>query len=84
MGVLAMVVLGPALPGIGCRAVEVPVVPIENGGGRVLRVEVLRREGSCGSMAMALSFWRSRILKSRRLICRSSLGRGLAQKKTRE
>ncbi len=37
-----------------------------------LKVEVLRREGSCGSMAIEPSFWRSRIFKSSRLICRSS------------
>lgn len=56
IGVLAMVVLGPALPGIGCRGVDALMVLVEKGGRRVLRVEVLRREGSCGSMAMAPSF----------------------------
>lgn len=69
---LAIVVEGTALLEMGWRGVEVPVVEVERGGRRVLSVEVLlRREGSWGSMAMAPSFWRSRILRSRRLICRS-------------
>lgn len=55
-GRLAMVVLGPALPGIGLSGVETPVVLVERGGRRLVRVEVMRREGSCGSMAMAPSF----------------------------
>lgn len=69
-GLLAMVVEGPAaLPERGCRGVDAPVVEVERGGRRVLRLAVLlRREGSCGSMAIAPSFWRSRILRSRRLI----------------
>lgn len=69
----ATVVEGPAFPESGCRGVELPVWGAESGGGRVVSVDVFRREGSCGSMEMAPSFWRSRILKSRRLICRSSL-----------
>lgn len=51
-----MAVLGTALPGTDCNGVEAPVVFIEKGGRRVLTVEVLRSEGSCGSMEMALSF----------------------------
>jgi len=71
MGLLAMVVEGPALPERGCKGVEAPVVDVERGGRRVVRLLLLRREGSCGSGWMEPSFWRSRILKSRRLICRS-------------
>jgi len=69
-GLLAIVVEGPALPDGGWRGVEAPVVEVEREGRRC--VLLWRREGSCGSMAMAPSFWRSRILMSRRLICRSS------------
>ena len=65
-----MVVEGPALPGSGCGGVEAPVVEVEREGRRC--VLLCRREGSCGSMEMDPSFWRSRILMSRRLICRSS------------
>lgn len=71
MGLLAMVVEGPAaLPERGCRGVDAPVVEVERGGRRVVRLAVLlfRREGSWGSMAIAPSFWRSRILRSSRLI----------------
>lgn len=32
------------------------VVLVERGGGREVRVEVLRRDGSCGSMEIAPSF----------------------------
>lgn len=72
--VLAMVVEGPtALPERGWRGVEAPVeVVVERGGRRVWREEFVRREGSWGSMEMEPSFWRSRILRSRRLIWRSS------------
>ena len=72
MGLLAIVVEGPALPERGCSGVGAPSVLDERGGRRVLRVLLLRSEGSCGSGWMAPSFWRSRILKSRRLIWRSS------------
>ena len=71
MGLLAMVVDGPALPERGCKGVEAPVVEVERGGS-LERLALLRREGSCGSGWMEPSFWRSRILKSRRLIWRSS------------
>jgi len=80
MALLAMVVEGPALPERGCRGVEAPVVEVERGGRRVLRLLLLRREGSCGSGWMEPSFWRSRILKSRRLICRSSRRAALSLK----
>ena len=72
MLLFAMVVEGPALPERGYKGVDVPVVVVEKFGRRVDREVLLRREGSCGSGAMAPSFWRSRILKSRRLIWRSS------------
>lgn len=72
MGLLAIVVEGPALPERGCSGVGAPVMVDERVGRRVDRVLLLRREGSCGSGWMAPSFWRSRILKSRRLIWRSS------------
>lgn len=49
-----------------------PVELVERGGRRVERVEVLRRDGSSGSIEIAPSFCRSRILTSRRRICRSS------------
>ncbi len=65
---LAMVVEGPALPERGCKGVEAPVAEAESGGRRVEREVLFRREGSWGSGWMAPSFWRSRILKSRRLI----------------
>jgi hypothetical protein len=65
---VATEVEGPALPESGCRGVDAPAVLVERGGGRVERVEVLRRDGSSGSMEMAPSFWRSRILISRRRI----------------
>jgi len=68
IGLLAMVVEGPAFPESGCRGVEAPVVEVERGGRRVERDVLFRRDGSCGSGWMAPSFWRSRILKSRRLI----------------
>lgn len=74
-GLLAIVVEGPALPERGCNGVDVLDMDVVRGGRRELRVLLLlllSREGSCGSMAMAPSFWRSRILRSRRLICRSS------------
>ena len=67
-----MVVEGPALPERGFSGVGPPVVVDVSGGRRVLRTLLLRSEGSCGSGWMAPSFWRSRILKSRRLIWRSS------------
>lgn len=67
-----MVVLGPALPESGWRGGTMVEDPVVRGGRRPLRVEVLRREGNCGSMAMAPSFWRSRIFRSSRFICRSS------------
>ena len=66
----AIVVEGPALPDRGCRGVGPPVALVERGGRRV--VLLLRSVGSCGSGWIAPSFWRSRILKSRRLIWRSS------------
>ena len=66
----AIVVEGPALPDRGCRGVGPPLALAESGGRRV--VLLLRSVGSCGSGWMAPSFWRSRILKSRRLIWRSS------------
>ena len=72
MGWFAIVVEGPALPERGCRGVEAPVVVPEKLGRRVEREVLVRREGSWGSGAMAPSFCRSRILKSRRLIWRSS------------
>lgn len=72
MGLLAMVVEGPALPERGCRGVEAPVVEAERGGSRVERDVLFNKEGSWGSGWIAPSFWRSRILKSRRLIWRSS------------
>lgn len=78
MGLLAMVVEGPAFPDRGCRGVGPPVVVDERGGKRVLSV-LFRREGSCGSGWMAPSFWRSRILKSRRLIWRSSWRDGISK-----
>ena len=68
---LAMVVEGPALPDRGFSGVLAPVVEVEMGGRRLPTVG-LSREGRVGSMAMVPSFWRSRILRSRRLICRSS------------
>jgi len=46
MGLLAMVVEGPALPERGSTGVEAPVVDAERGGRRVLLV---RSEGSWGS-----------------------------------
>lgn len=46
MGLLAMVVEGPALPERGCRGVEAPVVEAERDGRRVLRLLLVRREGS--------------------------------------
>lgn len=49
MGLLAMVVEGPAFPDKGCRTVEAPVVDADRGGRRVVRLLWLRREGSCGS-----------------------------------
>lgn len=64
----AIVVEGTAFPESGCKGVELPVCRAESGGGRVVSVDVFRREGSCGSMEITPSFWRSRILKSRRLI----------------
>ena len=70
MELLAMVVEGPALPDRGCRGVGPPLAFVERGGRRV--VLLLRSVGSCGSGWMAPSFWRSRILKSSRLIWRSS------------
>lgn len=73
---------GPAFPESGWRAVDGPGCSPASGGGRVVRVDVFKREGSCGSMAMAPSFWRSRILKSRRLICRSSFCQGKPGTKT--
>lgn len=69
-----MVVEGPALPERGFSGVGPPVVVDVRGGRRVLRMLLLRSEGSWGSGWMAPSFWRSRILKSRRLIWRSSWG----------
>lgn len=54
MGLLAMVVEGPGLPDGGGRGVEAPVVEVEREGRRC--VLLCRREGSCGSMAMAPSF----------------------------
>lgn len=74
-GLWAIVVEGPAgLPEWGCRAVDAPPdVDVRRGGRRELRVLLLlRREGSWGSIAMEPSFCRSRILRSRRLIWRSS------------
>ena len=83
-GLLAMVVEGPALPESGFRGVEAPVVLVEpvNGGRRVEREVLCRRDGSCGSGWMAPSFWRSRILKSRRLICLSSKSAAFSLKPT--
>ena len=56
MLLFAMVVEGPALPERGCKGVDVPVVVVEKFGRRVDREVLLRREGSCGSGAMAPSF----------------------------
>lgn len=53
---VATVVEGPALPDSGCNGAETPAVLVERGGRRVERVEVLRRDGSSGSMEMAPSF----------------------------
>lgn len=66
-----MVVEGPALPDRGFSGVLALVVEVEMGGRRLPTVGLIR-EGSVGSMAMVPSFWRSRIFRSRRLICRSS------------
>ncbi len=82
MGSLAIVVEEPALPERGCKGVEAPVVDVESGGSRVVRLLLLRREGSCGSGWMEPSFWRSRILKSRRLICLSRRRAALSLKPT--
>ena len=49
MGLLAMVVEGPAFPDRGCRGAGPPVVADDRGGRRVPRVPLLSREGSCGS-----------------------------------
>ena len=70
----AIVVEGPALPERGCRGVPDPVVlvVVEARGVKRGRLVVCRREGREGSGGRAPSFWRSRILKSRRLIWRSS------------
>lgn len=56
MGLLAMVVEGPALPERGCRGVEAPVVEAERGGSRVESDVLFSREGSWGSGCMAPSF----------------------------
>lgn len=53
---VATVVDGPALPESGCKGADMPVVLVERGGRRVERVEVLRRDGSSGSIEMAPSF----------------------------
>ena len=71
IGLLAIVVEGPALPGSAFRGVDAPVVEVERGGSLVCILLWFRSEGSWGSGAIEPSFWRSRILKSRRLICRS-------------
>ena len=71
IGLLAIVVEGPALPGMELRGVDTPVVADERGISLVRRLLLLSKEGSCGSGAIEPSFWRSRILKSRRFICRS-------------
>ena len=56
MGWFAIVVEGPAFPERGCRGFGPPVVLVDRGGRRVLRVWLLRSEGSCGSGWMAPSF----------------------------
>ena len=53
---VATVVEGPALPESGCKGVDMLAVLVVRGGRRVERVEVLRRDGSSGSMEMAPSF----------------------------
>ncbi len=69
---LAIVVLGPrALPESGCRGVLAPVLEVEMGGTRLAALG-WRSEGSGGSEEIVPSFWRSRILRSRRLMWRSS------------
>jgi len=78
-GLFAIVVEAPG--GGWERGVEAPVVVVE-GRRRVCREVLVRREGSCGSGWMAPSFWRSRILKSRRLICRSSRRAALSERET--
>ncbi len=64
---------GPALPERGFRGVLAPVLEAETGRTRLAALG-WRREGRGGSEDMVPSFWRSRILRSRRLMCRSSLG----------
>lgn len=70
----AIVVEGPVAGGlfwrVDARGVDALVEELEREGRRW--VDGLRREGSCGSIDMLPSFWRSRILRSRRLICRSN------------
>ena len=67
MGAFAIVVEGPALPLRGCSGVLAPV-GVEVFSGSRLFMELLRRDGSCGSGWMEPSLCRSRILRSRRLI----------------
>ncbi len=64
---LAIVVEGPALPERGFRGVLAPVVDAEMGGTRFAELGC-RREGRGGSADIVPSFWRSRILRSRRLM----------------
>ena len=61
-----MVVEGPALPDNGLSGVEAPVVEPDSEGSRW--VLLFKSDGSCGSIAIAPSFWRSRSLMSRRFI----------------
>lgn len=46
IGLLAIVVEGPALPDKGCRGVEAPVEDADKGGRRVVRLLWFKREGS--------------------------------------
>jgi len=68
---LAIVVEGPTLLERGFKGVLAPVLEVEMGGTRLAELG-WRREGRGGSAEMVPSFWRSRILRSRRLMCRSS------------
>lgn len=67
---LAMVVEGPMmLPESGLSGVLAPVLEEENAlGGTRLAELACKREGRGGSFDMVPSFWRSRILRSRRLM----------------
>ena len=53
---VATVVEGPALPESGCKGADMLAALVVRGGRRAERVEVLRRDGSSGSMEMAPSF----------------------------